>query len=68
MVQCDLIKLHTTPHSVVQFTITCGAVQLLHFETDFGRFGCNHVVPNHILEGGSGGWGGGGTFETHLIP
>ena len=29
VVQCDLIKLHTAPHSVVQFTITCGAVQLL---------------------------------------
>ena len=32
VVQCDLIKLHTAPHSVVQFTITCGAVQLLHFK------------------------------------
>ena len=40
VVQCDLIKLHTTPYSVVQFTIL-----------DFGRFGCSHVVPNHILEG-----------------
>ena len=65
VVQCDLIKLHTTPHSVVQFTITCGAVQLLHFKGDFGRFGCSHVVPNHILEGGREGVqghpGGGGT-------
>ena len=63
VVQCDLIKLHTTPHSVVKFTITCGAVQLLHFEADFGQFGSSDVVPNHILEGGSGG-----TFEIHLIP
>ena len=58
MVLCNLKKLHTAPHCVVQFTIT-----------DFGQFWCSHVVPNHILKGGrewEEGWGG--HFQNTLDP